>query len=443
MACPSRSHAGPSSPLYPRALLAAGSLGVLIACSDAATIIDERAPLPGTEEVSTAAASPNEAPDEPLYAVLTRFFSDEGQTAYVALSPDLDEGMLSLDTALEFPGGAYVGGLAGERTFYVGMFAGPTVEKWRVNDAGELELAGSLSFANLGVTRGLGAAAGVFVSPTRAYFVDITAGGELVIWDPDAMQIVGSVPIPAEYLDYSGDGNFVRRGVLVSELHGERLLLSVNWADPENDGTRWARFSTHFTFDLETQTFSEPFDEARNAYPQPRGIKGEDGTIYYSPLTRFVLPGLVFGEDFGLQSTGLHVVPPGSRFDEGYDVDLSALVGGRPAGNVIPVSNDLAFLLVWHPELVPEITPENWSDSFSAEGYRWWTWRIGDDLARDNVVQQPAIGRVNELVVDGKVFSVDGDPDAGISRLVQLSPDGTLRPGLSIGGELSRVVRLR
>jgi hypothetical protein len=419
------------------------------ACSDGATIVYPEPPAPGMSDGSMA--SEGSAGDggqaAPLYLVRTTVSTDDTDTGYIASVPSLDEGRLPLDAALEYPGDVRIGGIPGTGVFFAASRAEPTIDKWRIEDDGSFELLGTLSLANLGLsdlTTAIWTSGGaVFESAERAYFVSFEESHEIVIWNPDAMQLIETVPIPDEYLEYQGEGVFERRGMNLFGIGDGTALLTINWGDPENSGTRWARHSTHFTFDPQTRTFSAPFDEPRCSFPQPRGVAASDGTLYFSPITRFVLPGLVFGNDFGDQPSGLRVVPPGQRFDDGYDVDLSALVGGRPAGNFTPVSDELAFILVWHPELVPELTPENWATARREFlGYRWWTWRIGDAEALDNVEQEPhALGSGANQVVDGRVLGEARNPDDS-ARLIELRADGTLRPGLSAPGNME-VLRVR
>lgn len=382
--------------------------------------------------------------EDPVYIVRTSVSADDQDTGYLVAVPTLEQGELSLDGAVEYPGDVRIGGIPETGIFYAASRVAPTIDKWRVGNDGSFERLGTLSFANLGLPDATSAVwtagGGVFESEQRAYFINFTEGAEIVIWNPQIMQLVDTVPIPAGHLDYQGEGSFERDGVNLFAIGDSTALLTINWRYPESGSTRWARYSTHFTFDAATRTFSEPFDEPRCSFPQPRGLSASDGTLYFSPTARFVLPGLVFGAGFGNQPSGLRIVPPGERFDQGYDVDLSALVGGRPAGNVTPVSDELAFLLVWHPELVPEVTPENWATARREyEGYRWWTWRIGDSEARDNVQQEPhALGLGGGLIVDGKVWAEARRPDDS-AQLVELRADGTLRPGLSGPGNMEAV----
>jgi hypothetical protein len=433
----------PSRTLYTPGALPLCLVALAAGCSDGATIIDLRtqdemagaadgAPMDpalgnGNSSSTDNDGSPLEGEAvEPLYVVGARVQTDDDQILYINTTTSLDEGVLSLEGALEYPGGG--GGLVGpykQGVFYLGSQAEPIVDKWRVTESGGFEKLGTVSFANLGLTNAfLATYRGVFPSEDRAYFVQDT---DLIVWDPDAMQIVEAIPLP--HAQYTGEGTFERDVAIGWEASGGRMLITIVYRSPE-DANRYAPL-TYYSFDFASQTFSEPIEEQRAGFLLPFGLQGADGTRYYSPNASRVLPSLVFGEGYGTPGSMLRIVPPHAAFDEGYAVDLSALVGGRPAGDFTPVSSDFGFIAVWHAELVPELTPENYAELRNqVPGYRYWTWRIGDAQAQDNVEQEPSrIAYGGEEVVDGKVYSRVTNAD-GLGQLVQMTPEGTVRPGL-------------
>lgn len=135
-------------------------------------------------------------------------------------------------------------------------------------------------------------------------------------------------------------------------------------------------------------------------------------------------------------------MPSGTDFDRGFNVELTRLVGGRPiVGDVAVVSDSMAFLRVWHEEDVEEeITPENFFDVYTAtRGFRWWSWKIGSDAAREIPGQTPQGGFANKIEVDGRTFMADTSlvPEnggRGRAPLVELLPSGELGAGLTAAG---------
>src|SRR5262249_15603853 len=95
----------------------------------------------------------------------------------------------------------------------------PTITGWKLHEDGSFEMSGTLSFANLGYASVGAACEAPFFARDRAYFVQ---GGELVIWNPDAMQIVDHVSLGIE-----NDGNLIAWTTLYQRE--DRLFASVYW----------------------------------------------------------------------------------------------------------------------------------------------------------------------------------------------------------------------
>jgi hypothetical protein len=134
-------------------------------------------------------------------------------------------------------------------------------------------------------------------------------------------------------------------------------------------------------------------------------------------------------------------------FDPSFFLNPSALVGGRPAGIVTMVSNELAFIDVFHPELAGgAITADNIDDVSSAPAYRFWTWRPGDAEAHDTVTQLPRTSSSLWQFVsdDGRVFAQDHTPQYDRWKLLEMKADGSVASGLSgVGYATSGIVRVR
>src|SRR5688500_8785984 len=79
------------------------------ACSDEATLIS-RAPSAPDEVNGAEGGEGNVEQSPPLYLVRTTIATDDTDTGYIAAAPSLDEGNLTLDDALEYPGDVRIGG---------------------------------------------------------------------------------------------------------------------------------------------------------------------------------------------------------------------------------------------------------------------------------------------------------------------------------------------
>jgi len=168
-----------------------------------------------------------------------------------------------------------------------------------------------------------------------------------------------------------------------------------------------------------------------------------DGTAYFSNRSYFTLPRLVFGAGFGVDSCAMRVIPPGQSFEDGYEVDLSALVGGRPAGDFALIDDQVGFIRVFHPELVSEATPKNWDRMSNEAGFKWWRWQIGDSEAREIAGQQPSANTVQVRNIDGQVFALEYAADYSSTTLVEFGSDGSLIPSLRGPGSVYNVIRMR
>ncbi|HTV23307.1 MAG TPA: hypothetical protein VMG12_31680, partial [Polyangiaceae bacterium] len=387
---------------------------------------------------SSGAEPPGEPPGAAVqrqYVVAVDVLTDDSRTGYVTSVPSLDAGTVAnLDSAIEFTGGVNIFGRPERGTFYAAPFEEPVIEKWSVGADGRFERSDRVSFTNLGVASASNVAYTPLYSDTKSYFTSAT---DLVIWNPTAMTLVEVRPVPEEYLQYGAEGPFAVYSVEVLLVRDDLVQLAVIFMDPDEWG-HWGEHMKVINFDPRTDTFMGAVDETRCEWVAARGRKTSDGKTYFSTDPSFEFLARAYGDEYGTRSCGLRVVDPGQSFDAGFDVNLSELVGGRPAGLVTPVSDDLAYISVYHTELLgTDITAETYDSIWASDApraFRLWTWHIGDPVANDDVEQEPSaygIGGEAQIVVDDRVFSVDISPDFASWRLLELKPDGTLSPALS------------
>jgi hypothetical protein len=135
---------------------------------------------------------------------------------------------------------------------------------------------------------------------------------------------------------------------------------------------------------------------------------------------------------------------PPRPFDQGYDVDVSGLVGGRPVGTVRVLDDRTALLDVWHAELAPELAPDksNFDDVANASAFRRWRWTLGAPQAEQLPGEPFASGSL------GDAFEVDGvsyttSYDGTTSRTSALTPSGEFGAGMTGPGQIVGMVRIR
>ena len=423
------------------ALLLAAAAGVACSSGNDTVVLDaasEPPGSPGAPGLPEEPAPPTSGAEGSQYVISTRVFSADVSTevGYLTTVSSLEAGSTyDLSSAVELPDSGIAFNRPGKSWVYWASQTEPTITRWDVSPEGVFTRGATVSFANLGLTSAIAAADGQIFSDSKAYFVD-QGQGNIIVWDPTEMILLGVIPLD------TGSGEGLSPNVFSTlGVRGNRVFASMfSWSS--NDWTVLGERSRLFTIDTATDTVIRSTDEARCNQLALGGVSS-DGTAYFSARSYFTLPRLVFGAGFGAASCSLRIVPEGEEFDQGFDVDLAALVGGRPAGDVTLVSDDTAFIRVWHTESASEPTPANWDAMRGEAGFRWWRWRIGSEAADEIVDQDSAANTVQLRTVDGKVFALRYTPNFSSTTLEELRPDGSIIPGLTGQGGIYGVIRMR
>ncbi len=412
-----------------------------VGCGGEDTVVIDAAEVPRAPGVP---APPEATSSAPVYAISTNVFSPEGITGYLAVVPSLDASTeMDLGQAIEFPGGANAVGFDGDTSVYVGLWSSPIVERWDLQADGTFARGPVVSFAHLGVATADPVAFTDLASRTKSYFTDDT-GRQLVIWNPEQMTALGTVLLPLE-----NEGALVPRLMNYLTIRQGNVLVNSFMNDPD-DWTKYSDRSRLLSVDTTTDTVTG-VDEWVGCEKVQLAGQTSDGTAYYTADNARTFARYALGPNFGAAACSLRVIPPGAEFDEGYDVDLTSLVGGRPvAGDLVIVSDRMAFVRVWHDEDSDRVvTPENFSDVYSSvRAFRYWSWELGSAQAHLIENQTPQASYGDKFQVDGRTFVVDysllASDAAGDAPLTELLPSGELRPALVAKGQVGgKIVRLR
>jgi hypothetical protein len=187
----------------------------------------------GDDGSPTPAAGP--AATGPLYVVSHSVFTEKATTSYLTVVDSLAPGpSVNLAASLEFGGGARAYGPEGKSVVYVTSSENGTMTEVAFGPDGAPQVGRVVSFANLGISNTTGGNVHHFVSPTKAYFVS-QAALQIVIWNPEAMEIIGTIALDVEAARMSPGTTFYfyPRPIVV----GDRLVLIANQADDnEFDG---------------------------------------------------------------------------------------------------------------------------------------------------------------------------------------------------------------
>lgn len=230
-------------------------------------------------------------------------------------------------------------------------------------------------------------------------------------------------------------GEWSRRVMVVDDHPDIVAVLSVVFTMHGYDHVRI------LAIDPATDTVTETTDDARCQSISPSGVTS-DGTAYFSPWDYHAAVRGVFGVGYGSASCGLRVVPAGTKFDAGYTVDLSSLVGGKPAGGLHLTSDTEALIHVWNSDLVPA-TPDTWGDDRFKPGYTWYRWHLGDGTATPPPSQQPSSEGGEWRTLDGMTVTYNPNSEYTETTLVELGADDALTTHVTIPGWIVNMVRVR
>jgi hypothetical protein len=405
-----------------------------VGCNDDVVVLSPPGPdVPPDEQQGATRASRG-------YVLHTRVSSlDFNQESNFLLTvPSIEAGAtFNLDTAYELGSDIGLASVPGSPFVWAGSCTEPTLTRWEVKPDGSLEAGPRMSFANLGLTDAC-IQSGTLFSADKAYHLPFQSDTpEIIVWNPTTMEISSTIALPG--VEPEGD----LLPVITLATRRDRLFVTVFWEGSFDQD--WTLFGDHvrvIEIDTTTDTIVGQSEDTRcNSLSWASGTS--DGTLYFSPYSYNTPVRAILGDEHGAASCGLRIVPPASSFDQGYHVDLAALAGERPAGDLIVLNDEVAFIHVWHDELVTPLTPErsNWEDVLGENGFLWWRWPIGSDAAEPILEQSPSNFTIT-MEVDGRKFQSHFSDDFSSTVLEELDPSGLIRPALAGPGQVFEVVSI-
>ncbi|HEU4579247.1 MAG TPA: hypothetical protein VFS67_13375 [Polyangiaceae bacterium] len=400
---------------------------------------DSMAVLPVDSSADAAGDAAWRASSEPLYVLTTRVSTTSGAThSFLLTAPSLEpEASFDLRRAVQLDTESPAFGVRGQPFVYTAAESQPTLLRWHVLEDGSLQQSSAISFSSAGLRRLDAAASLSFFASDKAYFCNRFDPSSIVIWNPETLEVRGTIE-----LDLPVIGQMLPQVVL--SQRADRLFAIVSWQ--QSFSTDWTRFGDH----VQLIAIDTASDQIVSRVDEPRcnllsaSSSGSDGAVYFSPSSYYAPLRSMLGAARGVDDCALRIQPGSERFEPGYTLDLAALTGGRPAGDVALVSSDTAFLRVWHADLVTPLSPDgsNWESVLQEPGFSWWIWRLGAEQAEPIAEQKPSKD-AQLFVVDGTTYTAVRSEDGSASVLEQLDPGGVLRPALSGPGEIYGVLRLR
>jgi hypothetical protein len=360
----------------------------------------------------------------------------DSTTGYILTVPSIEAGTTwSLDDAVEVGRDAWLSGTDYDADVFVASSQEPMISRWHVQDDGSLIEDATLTFVNLGLSRSREARGSTSLYlENKAYF--LSSDGQIVVWNPRDMAIVGTIP-------YAGLDGFTPEGLFTGG--DDRVLVALTFTEDDPvDSTIYKANVRLLEIDPRTDQIVNEREEPRcnRLYSMSRAPNGS--TYYTAPAADTPLRSML-GDGHGPKDCSLRIQPPSNTFDDTFNTDLTGLVGGRPAGGLVMLTDDVAFIRVWHEELAPPLAADksNYSDLLFSSAYQWWRWNVGSAAAELMPNQVPTTGQWDPFTVDGQKLVPVITPDFGSTELMELLPGGGMQPRISGPGTLLGIVRVR
>ena len=368
----------------------------------------------------------------PAFLLGTRFWDDTTTTSYFHVVSSLESGTkVDSSRALETPGAAKLYAVPDLGWFAVGGGEAPTITRYSLDHQGALVRGDAISLQGYGVDHLWDTL--YIVSPTKAYYPD-RAGEQLIVWNPTAMEIEGSIALPATerdgYLALYGYAPIVRQNT---------LLVSVGWFDWEETDSVLAETGL-VQIDTETDSVVGFETDARcGGVTTPVTLSSGDTILVSSALAGAA-------HALGRLSTppcALRVNAAASSFDPDYFQELGPLISSPVAGEPIPAGGGSVFLRVFDDELGSVAEDSATYELTGQSAWRWARWDVAANEISRIATLAPSTSDVLWFEVDGHVYGTETTPDYSATTLVDLTAEGGPKRGLTVPGFLHGVARIR
>jgi hypothetical protein len=336
-------------------------------------------------------------------AVLTRACSPDSCSHYLSVLPELPaSGVLDRSQSLEF--GDAQGSIFND-AIYIFEFENQRVQRFALDEEGQLQRGPVLSFQGLGLT----VVAGIlnaWVGPERAFLLD-PASGQIVTWDPTDMVVIATTPIPDEFLARAGRAaDFTWPGVV-----GSRVFYNVNWYDWETHQSSGGLALLVFDATSDTPAPILVEDERCAANSTVAPFAGSAGHVYAA------------GDGMGGEMTVLTADGPEAcalrtatgtlSFDGGYRLDLRATpdVLAFSVGWPLPGA-DAMVAKVWAPSSPPPLPLDEPDAYVDTNEFAWVIIDLATGEVRPVAIPPGGWGNLTPLELDGVRYVQSYPPKA-------------------------------
>jgi hypothetical protein len=369
---------------------------------------------------------------EPLYAVESLIFGDEGSFSYVALVPALEaRDRVLLSEAREFPEYAQADALDGR--LIVSSGDAPTLTSYEVTDDGEWIEGDAISFSKY---MSIPVDTSIYVSAEKAFVPFDTTSW--VTWNPETFELGDEIAAPDEIPLARGDNDelLVWRGHSY-ELRGETLFQPYYWADETFHA--YTRESAVSVVDVENDRVKSVFEA-----PCPHAhITSQDskGNLYFSNGQGSIAAALL--SEGHAKNCFFRVNAGEETIDESSITYFSDLTDGREGSNVFVVNEKLAIFNVYHAELDDLGEDAEFDAVDYSESYHLWTLDLETFEAAPMENIDYSGGQVVAYDIDGRLLLTIPAPDYSETAVYEISSDGRPEKLFDVEGWAFKVFRVR
>ncbi|MET0342456.1 MAG: hypothetical protein ABW252_15740 [Polyangiales bacterium] len=383
--------------------------------------------------------SPTTTPaSAPLYAVFTSVETPEGAHTYLGLTDSLERGTLDPKQSLEAPEASRFYAPEGGGFFAIGSGEDYTITRYDVSADRKITETGKVSFAELGVTRLHYRA--VFLSPTKAYYIDHTQG-QIVVWNPATMTLTGKLDLPDEVTTGFEGFKTVLPYFQYPVVNG-KLFIPVAWEDTE---AGVARGTTGLAV-VDTATDQLLSFTVTDRCPAATELAFDDnGDVYYGTNVNY--PAYAYA-DPARRGTArdaciLRIKAGEVAFDPSYRVRVADLVGGGVGMGLCNAAEPgFGYVQAIDENVLAWSTVKDEDTFWETPAWAWW--RI--DLAAGKAVRDTALPLsapfIKSFQVDGSRYIVRQSGESS-SSLFRLSATGEHVAGFSAPGQIAGIARVR
>jgi hypothetical protein len=367
--------------------------------------------------------------EQPLYAIQSLTFGDQGSSTYVILQPDLAAGPdITLDDAREFA--EFAPGEVVDGRVVIASGEAPSLSVFSVSDTGAWLEGGTLSLASF-TSEAL--AANVPVSARKVYVpFDVT---NHVTYDAETLELGTEVGAPSD-IPLTRDGLDATRGY-AHALRGSTLFQPYYFADALFD--TYSETSSVAVIDVATDTLLPSFD-----VPCPHlhiTTQDDRGNVYLSNGVLSVAGALLTPGHahncFARINAGENVVDPSSI------TQFRDLAGGREGSNLFYIGGGRALFNVYHAER----DDLSGSDAFdvvnASNSYHLWTL----DLATGEAAMLEGIdfsgGQVVTFRIDGRTLVTIPAGDYSSTQFYEVPENGPAQKLFDVEAWAYKVFRVR